>query len=123
MKTTKEIAQEIKEYFKPMAKTHGLKLSIRTEYKHISVYLMSFNEEIIKEDDFFKQYGYKQINHFYISSSESLTNAGKSIFGMIKSIIDKYHYDRSDIMTDYFDTNFYISFGVGCFDKKFELAR
>ena len=118
MKTTKEIAKEIKEYFKPMAKTNNLLLSIRTEYKHISVNVMRFNEPILKE---YENEHFKTINQWCINDSEELTVAGKTIFNMIMQIINKYHYDRSDSMTDYFDTNFYIHLEVGRFDKDFEL--
>lgn len=124
MKTTKEIAKEIREYFKPMAKSNNLKLSVTTEYKRIDIAIISFNEDLISiEDEFYKNYGYKSVNHYSFRNSDYLTVSARTLFGMINDIIQKYHYDRSDIMTDYFDTNFYYSFSVGKFDKPFILAR
>ena len=31
-----------------------------------------------------------------------------------------YNYDNSDIMTDYFDTNFYLTLGIGRYDKPYQ---
>lgn len=117
--TTKEIAKEIREYFKPLRKTNNLELSIRTEYNHISVNIMKFNEPLLKDLENLHQ---RTINQWCIKDNEKLTAAGKTLFGMIMQIINKYHYDRSDSMTDYFDTNFYIHLEVGRYDKDFQLT-
>lgn len=115
-KLTQQIAKEIKDYFKPMSKTNNLLLSIRTDYRHISVNVMRFNEPIEKEGII-----YHHVNQWGISESENLTNSGKALFNMIMQIINKYHYDKSDAMTDYFDTNFYIDLEVGKWDRPFEI--
>ena len=31
-----------------------------------------------------------------------------------------YNYDNSDVMTDYFDTNFYLTLGIGRYDKPYQ---
>ena len=48
-----------------------------------------------------------QINYFYIDSYKSFTQETRKLLKKIKSIIESYRYDESNVMVDYFDTNFY----------------
>lgn len=48
-----------------------------------------------------------------------LTIEGYVLFQRVIEIIEQYHYDHSDAMTDYFNTNFYINLGIGKSDKDF----
>ena len=63
----------------------------------------------------------KQVSCYGISESEHLTPAGKTIFSMIDEILDRYHYDNSNAMIDYFETNFYKKYSIGQYDKTFQL--
>ena len=48
-----------------------------------------------------------------------LTEAGYNLFKRVVEIIQQYNYDNSDIQTDYFDVNFYLSLSIGKWDKPF----
>ena len=41
----------------------------------------------------------------------------------VEEIINKYHYDNSDSMIDYFDTNFYYYYQIGSWDKDFKILN
>lgn len=43
----------------------------------------------------------------------------KAIIKLIKAIVNKKNYDRSDSMTDYFDVGFYSHIRVGKWDKPY----
>ncbi|QDP57890.1 MAG: hypothetical protein Unbinned1693contig1002_34 [Prokaryotic dsDNA virus sp.] len=49
-----------------------------------------------------------------------LTKEGHELFQEVMKEVKKYHYDRSDAMTDYSDTNFFIHLNIGKWDKGFE---
>ena len=48
-----------------------------------------------------------------------LTEKGHKFLQEVMKEVYQYHYDRSDAMTDYFDTNFYIHLNLGKWDKPF----
>jgi len=61
-----------------------------------------------------------EINHYYINSDWELTDNGKEIIKKINEIANKYNWDNSDTMTDYFDVNYYFHLCLGDWDKPFE---
>lgn len=65
--------------------------------------------------------GHTPINHHHLERFYGEKNA--QFFEKVTSIAkgDKW-YDRSDIMTDYFDTAYYISISVGQWDKEYQVA-
>jgi len=65
--------------------------------------------------------GHTPINHHHLERFYGKKNA--EFFEKVTSIAkgDKW-YDNSDIMTDYFDTAYYISISVGKWDKEYEVA-
>lgn len=113
--STKEIAKEIREIAKQIP---GLRLSVRSDYNHIDVTIVSFPRPVLTD----LNADYQQINHYNFNESEKLTADGKAIFWIINEVIQKYHWDKSDLMTDYHHCAFYYSYSVGKWDKKFELA-
>lgn len=75
--TTKEIAKEVKKQAKKQYK--GLKISARSEY-----------------------------NAIFIKIKVEEENAqAREIKKNITDLLDSYNYDKGDVMTDYFDSNFY----------------
>ena len=48
-----------------------------------------------------------------------LTEEGHSVLQKVVSIVDRYNYDDSDSMTDYYCVNFAFSIGLGHWDKPF----
>lgn len=65
--------------------------------------------------------GHIQINQYYIKNDYELSEYGKNMFLYIKELCDSFNYDDSDSMTDYFDCGFYLSLGIGKYNKDFEL--
>ena len=111
--TTKEIAKEIKS---TLSKLKDVKLSVTSDYNHINVALMEAPfcptiEPAEKPRISVNQYSYK--------TSEILSTDTKVFFQLVDEIIKKYHWDKSDAMTDYFNCAFYYSYGVGRWDKPF----
>jgi Large polyvalent protein associated domain 29 len=135
----KDIAKMTREFLK---KTYpNCKFSVRKEHtSSINVALMSapFSPFATPDvnvvtghdaryglDDFMKNWansiakGYYGINHYYINDSKYLTDEAKVMFTNIYKFLKSYNYDDSDIMTDYFDTNFYVNLAIGKWDKPF----
>lgn len=110
--TTKEIAKEIRNTIKGLK---GVKLSITTDINNISIALMEANFKATTKE---KQY--VQLNQWYMGFDENITKEVITLFSIIQEVIDKYHYDMSDYMTDYFNTNFYYNYSVGKWDKNFK---
>lgn len=75
--TTKEIAKEVKKQAKKLYK--GLKISAKTEYNAIFITIK------VKEEN----------------------EETKEIKENIESLLNSYNYDKGDVMTDYYDNNFY----------------
>ena len=48
-----------------------------------------------------------EINHYYIDKYTEYTEAFRAKLHKINAVLDTYHYDDSNGMVDYFDTNFY----------------
>ena len=89
----------------------GFKFSVRvSHYTSIDVSLMKsplvFNFKFDK--------GYKQINQYCLEDYEN-----GDILKQIVEIINKENYDKSDIMSDYFDVGFYMSFSIGKWNKPY----
>lgn len=57
------------------------------------------------------------VNHYYLNEDIYLTDEAKQVFKLINEICRFFNRDDSDAMTDYFDTNFYYSLGIGQYDK------
>ena len=53
------------------------------------------------------------VNHYYIERDDDLTDRAKEVMQNVTDYIMSYNYDDSDLMTDYFNTNFYLSLYIG----------
>ena len=113
MTTTKEIAAEIRNTFKQLK---GVNLSVTCDYMKINVSLMEANFKATTNDKNYIQLGHS----YYNQSDERITRETKTVFALVDEIISKYHYNRSDAMIDYFDTNFYYQYNVGRWDRDFK---
>lgn len=82
---------------------------------------------------FYAGVGYHQVNHYWLRRNidealgmTSVINNGKDIsmdaakvLLRASEIANSYNYDRSEIQSDYFDTNFYLHVEIGKWDKPF----
>jgi hypothetical protein len=106
---------------KPILKKYGVKgsLSVRN---HMTVRLTITEGKI----DFAKEYGadtkfgiqvnpYWYQDHFTGKSKEFLSEA-------IPAMYSADYYDRSDAMTDYFDTAYYVDVNIGKWNKQYKVV-
>lgn len=110
------IAKKIKEYVK---KTHPkCKFSVVVNhYTEIQVCLMEANfEAFIKTSMKNKQlYGSKGV----IMKDNDITDDCKIVLSDVSDYVNSYMRDDSDVMTDYFDVNFYFTLEVGKWNREF----
>ena len=65
--------------------------------------------------------GYDQLNNFYLETDNNLTDEAKKILIDVNKIANKYNYDKSDSMVDYFDVNYYFNLHIGKWDVPYEV--
>lgn len=63
--------------------------------------------------------GHMQVNHHYVKDALLLSPAAKVLFKDICAFIQSYNFDHSDIQSDYFHVNFYLSLHIGRWNKPF----
>jgi len=64
-----------------------------------------------------KNPSYMQLNHYHLHSYTHSELLEKMV-----AIINDGNYDRSDIMTDYFDVGWYVHLSMGSWDKPYEVV-
>ena len=86
-------------------------------YRSINIYLIKADFEA-----FTKESGliYKDINHYHIGTDRTITERAREVMLNVCDFTMSYNYDNSDVMTDYFDTNFYLTLGIGRYDKPYQ---
>lgn len=95
------------------------KFSVRREnYNSIYIKLMSADFEA-----FTKESGKIQdtINHYNIGRNSDLTDRAKEVMLNVCDFVMSYNFDDSDVMTDYFHTNFYLTLGIGSYRKPYKV--
>lgn len=142
---TKEIKKEIVKEVRELEKDFGkFKLSITTSYNTISISLMEAKFDVFINEEELKKLieskpigllrkkclierlkkasedGNSQLNPYYLDEEEILSNKCKELLLAIRKIESKYHYDNSDAMRDYFDTNYYPEYAIGKWNKPFK---
>jgi hypothetical protein len=60
-----------------------------------------------------------QVNQYHLKTDWQFTEQGKEILQQILNIANKYNWDNSNAMIDYFDVNYYLHFNLGRYDKPF----
>lgn len=61
------------------------------------------------------------IGRYNVEEDAELTDRAKDMFSNIRDYVNTYNYDHSDLMADYYDTNFYISMGIGQYETPFKI--
>lgn len=130
MKTTKEIAASVREQLKK--ELPGWKFSVRFESfsggSSINLSLMSGPEQVMVGS------GYAQLNQYtfkdsptaygrdYHNNGVQLTPKGWEVMRAAVAILSADHWDKSDIQTDYFCTNFYMHVEIGRWDRDYQVV-
>lgn len=103
----KEITASIRKWLKETYPDY--KFSVRLE--HYSAIYVSL---LIADFDVYVQNAVKRPEQIYrIDDNEFLSDRAKDVLGNVKEYILSFNYDDSDIMTDYFNTNFYYYIRIG----------
>ena len=128
----KEVRTALKERFK-----NKLKFSVkRDHYSSVVVSIMSgeinfYDGSLDREDSWHKDAakhifdGHESINEYYPENYGKHGALFQDIVNIMKTAPanaenGREWYDRSDAMTDYFDTAFYVNLSVGKWDKPYE---
>ncbi len=61
--------------------------------------------------------GHASVNHYHIDRMESVGDKEKEVLKKVSAIVHEKHWDKSDIMTDYFNCAFYVTIEIGKWDK------
>lgn len=105
----KEMRNTIKKAF-PTAK--GWKWSVtRQHYSSVCATLMQYPQGY----DFGE--GSQQVNHFHFERDETYGKKETAVFKKVTDILHTGHWDKSDIMTDYFHCSHYVSLNIGKWDR------
>lgn len=85
-----------------------------------------FNEETIRERKYAQLNEYQLLDKFpneeRISNGTYLTQKGWDMLARAAEIMNEENWDRSDLMTDYFDVNYYMMLSIGKWDKPFKVT-
>lgn len=67
------------------------------------------------------EYGYMNINHYYVEGYKHAEDYKKILDIMLKATasVGRPFYDNSDVQTDYFDTAYYYYLSIGSYDKPY----
>ncbi len=98
----------------------GCRFSVRRDgYSSIFVTLMSADFEA-----FPKGSGtvHCSINHYRIDSEKGITDRAREVMTNVRDFVMSYNYDDSDPMTDYFNTNFYLTLGIGKWSSPYKVV-
>lgn len=131
MKTLKQISKEIRQELKAQFPDH--KFSVRKEHGiAIAVALMEAPESpfanLETTTGHTHEGEYAQLNHYHIkqdwegnwvSNGYYLTAEAAQLLNQVVDIGNRDNWDNSDLMTDYFDVNYYFHLAVGKWDKPF----
>jgi hypothetical protein len=99
----------------------GIKFAVRKDTHSIHVTIASSDIDFsdLNKEGVWGVKGYAQINQFHLHQYGQHEALFDKIINIIKTAPADQWYDRSDSMTDYFDTAFYIHLNVGAWDKPY----
>ena len=111
-----EIVEIIRKWLKETYPRYKFSVT-QNGYRSINIYLIKADFEA-----FTKESGliYKDINHYHIGTDRTITERAREVMLNVCDFTMSYNYDNSDVMTDYFDTNFYLTLGIGRYDKPYQ---
>jgi curved DNA-binding protein CbpA len=91
----------------------------RNDYDSIGIYLMKADFEAFAKDSNYTSS--KQINHYHIEKDTDLTDRAREVMNNVFEFVNSYNFDDSDVMTDYFHSNFYLNMGIGTMIKPYKV--
>ena len=99
----------------------NIKFAVRKDTHSIHVTIASSDIDFsdLDKEGVWGVKGYAQINQFHLHQYGRHETLLAKIVDIIKTAPADQWYDRSDSMSDYFDTAFYIHLNVGAWDKPY----
>lgn len=123
-RSTKDVANIIRTYVKE--RFSDCKFSVSCSYasmcSSLYVYLMEAPFEALEKSARYYDKGHHDINQYHFERDTEMTPKCKAMMKEVLELIKSYHFDDSDSMIDYFDTNFYYTIGIGKWDKPFKVV-
>jgi hypothetical protein len=112
---TKERVKEVRDQLRK--EFPDFKFSITREHSSvINIKILSGPIPLTDKPD-----GYEQVNHMWLPDHFKDRPEAMEFLMKVKEIANKGNYDKSDIMTDYFDVGFYLHMSIGEWDKPYEV--
>lgn len=120
--TTKQITALIREYVKNAWPQYKFSVTFECYSMGCTIHiaLKSGPTEAFTKNSACKS-GYKQVNHYCISTQADLTEPIKNVLINVKKFADSFNYSDCDAMIDYFDVCFHLSLNVGDYGKPYEI--
>lgn len=84
----------------------------RSYFQTPEEYLTYWNEQYPKQTS--------SVNHYHMDDDKTITEKAHEVMQYAYELTKKDNWDNSDIMTDYFDVNFYVHMGIGKWDKPYK---
>lgn len=111
-----DICKKIKEYGKLRFPTCKFSVN-KSGYRSVNIILVSGDFEAFRKDEEIDRwsYNYDKRGRF----NEKYTDRCNEVMELMRDYAESYNYDNSDIMTDYFDVNFYLDLSVGSWTKAY----
>jgi hypothetical protein len=91
----------------------------RKHYDSINIYLIRGDFEAFSKESSCKCS--KQLNHYHIGKDKDLTDRAREVMDNVYCFVNSYNFDDSDVMTDYFHCNFYLSMGIGTMGSPYKV--
>lgn len=114
-----EVVELVRQWLKKIYPRY--KFSVRRpDYNSIHISLMQADFEAFTKESSVKTYA--DINHYHIDSETDLTDRAREVMQNVCAFVQSYNFDDSDLMTDYFHTNFYLNLSVGTYKKPYRTS-
>ena len=132
---SQERKKSIQPAIKALLKEYGLKGSLSVEH-HSVVHLNIWSGDIDfigqtnkankescerRGQQYYEESGYVHVNHYHLDST--FTGDALRFLERAVAILNTGNWDKSDIMTDYFNVGWYIAINVGRWDKPYLLTN
>ena len=120
---SQEKKKQIETNLKPLLKQYGVKGSLRV--RNHSTLMLTIREGNI---DFFSDYqikgrdsGYIDVNPYHYD--RHFTGLSLEFLTKVIDIMNGGNWDKSDVMTDYFNVGWYVDVNIGMWNKPYQLSR
>lgn len=113
-----EIVEQIRKWLRETYPRYKFSVS-RKNYNSLYIYLMQADFE-----PFVSGSKYKDTKEYYGRGryDKEMTARANEVLAAVWDYAMSYNYDNSDAMTDYFDTNFYLTMGIGNYRKAYKVV-